>query len=90
MGFHDLTKPDEEDVLPLPDKPGTWFYQATRMPTTVIRKEDGELYFKGGCEGQEEMKVADFGKLKAADEHLSKYGFVRINPILEMEISAVN
>lgn len=78
---------DEDNLLPLPDKPGTWLYQATQMPVTVIRKDDGELYFQGGSEGQEEMKVSAFGTMKAAHPELSKMGFFQIHPVLDVQIS---
>lgn len=79
---------NKENVLPIPDKPGVWFYQATKMPAIVIRKDDGELYFQGGAEGDEEMKVSAFGELKAANEELCQFGFVQLHPIIDMPISA--
>lgn len=89
MSHQDSTTPfNEENTLPIPDKPGVWFYQATQMPVTVIRKDDGELYFQGGREGEEEMGVEAFGKLKAANAGLCKFGFVKLHPIIDAQISA--
>lgn len=83
MSRPDSSTPHKGDVLSLPDSPGLWFYQATRMPTIVIRKEDGELYFQGGSEGQEEMKVEDFGRMKDQNPAFDNYGFVKLQPVID-------
>ncbi len=67
------------NVKALPDKPGLWFYQATGLPVNVIQKE-GNLYFKGGQVGEEEMLVSEFAKLKEKDPALTNVGFVLLQP----------
>lgn len=87
----DTTSPfNDENTKPVPDKPGVWFYHATRLPVHVTRKEDGELYFKGGSEGEEEMKVADFARLKEQDEELCKMGFTQLHMIVDSPITPSN
>lgn len=88
MDTQDSTTPfNLENTLPVPDAPGIWFYHATRLPTEVIRKEDGELYFKGSGETPEEMKVSDFAKIKAANPQLASFSFTKLRLPLNRTIS---
>lgn len=84
---YDRTTPPADQPLPAPDRPGLWFNQMTQLPVNVIRKEDGELYFQGGEHGEEEMQVSEFARIKANHEQASQYGFVKITPILDGQIS---
>lgn len=84
----DTTTPfNEENTKLVPDTPGIWFYHATHLPVTVVRKEDGELYFQGGMKGEEEMKVTDFAKMKAKNPQMSKYFFTKFRMPLMGPIS---
>lgn len=88
MDVQDSTSPfNDQNTKPVPDVPGIWFYHATGLPVTVIRKEDGELYFQGGKNFAEEMKVSAFAVLKAHNEHLAKYKFSKLRLPLEGPIS---
>lgn len=87
----DTTIPfNDENTKPTPDKPGVWFYHATRLPVVVTRKDDGKLYFKGGAEGDEEMLVEEFARIKANHPHLAQYQFTKLEMILDNQITARN
>lgn len=44
----------------IPDTPGLWFYHATGCATTVVRKEDGQLYFRHPFQSDQEMALSTF------------------------------
>lgn len=48
----------------IPDSPGIWFYHATGVTTMVIRKENGNLYFRNPFRATEEIEVAEFASDK--------------------------
>lgn len=76
---------NDENTKHVPDKPGVWFNHITRLPVHVIRKDDGELYFQGGTEGEEEMKVSEYARLKA-DSAFAEYGFTKLVTIIDSPI----
>lgn len=79
----DATTPfNEGNTKPVPDAPGLWYYHATGLPAIVIEKE-GELYFTGADNTDEEMEVSEFARIKASHPHLSKYSFTKISNQLE-------
>lgn len=88
MDTQDRSTPFTDDnTKAVPDSAGIWFYHATGLPVTVIKKDDGELYFQGGKNFEEEMKVSAFALIKEHNEQLSKYSFTKLRLSLEGPIS---
>jgi hypothetical protein len=78
---------NDENSKPVPDSVGVWFYHATRLPVHVIRGQDGQLYFQGGTEGEEQMLVSEFARIKERDEQISKFNFTKLVQIVDSPIA---
>lgn len=85
----DTTSPfDEDNTKSVPDSPGMWFYHATGMPNTVIRKDDGELYFQD--KDGNTMAVSEFARIKENNEDFRKFKFTKLTVVLDGQISVEN
>jgi len=77
----------DKTIVPIPTKPGLWFYTLTNFPVRVVRKEDENLYFVAGQKDDEIMAVEEYNTLKANSEFAAGFGFRYIHEILESNIT---